>query len=86
MAVKAQLPFKTINFIYISNTNMNKKNTPGLFICVNGATERSFRERELLEFEEDEENSTPIDNDDDDNYDNTHLFCEEDNEEDYDLY
>ena len=39
---------------------------------------------ELLEFEE-EENIAPIDVDDDDNYDHTDLFCEEDNEEDYNL-
>ena len=36
----------------------------------------------LKEFEEEEENIAP---DDDDNYDNTDLFCEEDHEEDYDL-
>ena len=40
---------------------------------------------ELLEFEEEEENIAPIDIDDDHNYDNTDLFCEEDDEEDYDL-
>ena len=40
---------------------------------------------ELLVFEEEEENKAPIDIDDDDNYDNTDLFCEEDDEEDYDL-
>ena len=44
-------------------------------------TERSFRERELLEFEVEEENSTPINIEDDDNHDITYLFCEED----YDL-
>ena len=40
---------------------------------------------ELLEFEEEEENNAPIDTDDDDNYDNTDLFFEEVDEEDYDL-
>ena len=36
-----------------------------------------------MEFEEEEENNAPIDIDDDDSYNNTDLFCEED---DYDLY
>ena len=40
---------------------------------------------ELLKSEEEEDNKVPIDNDDEDNYDNTDLFCEEDDEEDYDL-
>ena len=40
---------------------------------------------ELLEFEEEEENNAPIDIDDDDNYKNADLICEEDDEEDYDL-
>ena len=31
------------------------------------------------------ENNALIDNDDDDNYDNTDLLCQEDDEEDYDL-
>ena len=39
----------------------------------------------LLEFEEGEEKFAPIDFDDDDNCDKTDLFCEEDDEEDYDL-
>ena len=61
-------------------------NTTEFLICVGGATERSFRKMELLkEFEEEEENNAPHDIDDDDNYDNTDLFCEEDHEEDYDL-
>ena len=33
---------------------------------------------QLLEFEEEEENNAPIDIDDDDNYNSTDLFCEED--------
>ena len=60
-------------------------NTAGLLIRVGGATERSFRKIELLEFEEEEENNAPIDFDYDNNYDNTDLFCEEDDDEDYDL-
>ena len=39
----------------------------------------------LLAFEEEEENCAPIAIDDDDKYDNTDLFCEEDDEEDNDL-
>ena len=59
--------------------------TVGLLLRVGGATEKFFRKMELLEFEEEEENNAPINIDDDDNYDNTELFCEEDDEEDYDL-
>ena len=40
---------------------------------------------ELLQFEEEEENNAPIDIDYDDNYDDTDLFCEEDDEEKSDL-
>ena len=40
---------------------------------------------ELLKFEEEGENNAPNDIDDDDNFDNTDLFCEEDDEEDKDL-
>ena len=40
---------------------------------------------ELLEFGKEEENIAHIDiDDDDDNYDNTDLFCEKDDEEKYD--
>ena len=39
----------------------------------------------MMELEVEDENNAPIDIDDDDNYDNTDLFCEEDDEEDYDL-
>ena len=61
-------------------------NTTEFLIRVGGATERSFRKLESLkEFEEEEENNAPDDIGDDDNYDNTDLFCEEDHEEDYDL-
>ena len=41
---------------------------------------------ELLEFEKDEENNAQIDFDDEDKYDNSDLLCEEDDEEDYDLF
>ena len=57
----------------------------GLLLRVGGATEKFFRKMELLEFEEEEEHNAPINIDDDDNYDNTELFCEEDDEEDYNL-
>ena len=40
---------------------------------------------ELLEFEKEEENNAPIDIDDDDKYDNSDLFCEEDDNEDFHL-
>ena len=40
---------------------------------------------ELLEFEEEQENNAPIDTDADNNYDNTDIFCEEDDEDDYEL-
>ena len=60
-------------------------NTTGLLIHVGKATETSFRKMELLEFEEKEENNAPTDIDDNDNYDNTDLFCEEEDEKDYDL-
>ena len=58
---------------------LEQLSTVGLFIRVDGAAERSFRKIELLEFEEEEENNSPIDIDDDVNY-NTDLFCEEDDE------
>ena len=61
-------------------------NTTEFLIRVGGATERSFRKMELLkEFEEEEENNALDDIDDDGNYYNTDLFCEEGREEDYDL-
>ena len=60
-------------------------NTAELNIRVGGATEKSFRKMKLLEFREEEENNAPIDIDDDDSYDNTDLFCEEEDEEDNDL-
>ena len=41
---------------------------------------------ELLEFEEQEENKAPIDIDDDDNYDDTDLYCEDVDKKDYNLY
>ena len=59
-------------------------NTAELLFVAGGATESTFRKIELFEFEEEEENNAPIDIDDDDNYDNTDLFCEEDEEKDYD--
>ena len=60
-------------------------NTTKFLIRVGGATERSFRKVELLKkFEEEEEENAPGDFDDDNNYDNTDLFCEEDHEKDYD--
>ena len=46
------------------------------------ATEKSFKKMELMYFEKEEENNAPIDIDDDDIYDNTDLFYEEDDEED----
>ena len=60
-------------------------NTAGLLIRVGGATDRFFRKMELLELEKEEENNAHIDINDDDSYDNTVLFCEEDDEEDYDF-
>ena len=60
-------------------------NTAGLLLGVGQATERSFGKMELSEFELEEKNDAPIDIDDDDKYDDTDLFNEEDNEEDYDL-
>ena len=49
-----------------------------------GTTEKSFRKMELLEFEEQGENNARFHiDDDDDNYDKTDLFREED-DEDYD--
>ena len=60
-------------------------NTAGLLIRVGGATERSFRKMELLKFEEEEENNAAIDNGNDDNCDNSDLFCEDDDDEDCDL-
>ena len=57
-----------------------------MLIRVCGATERSFRKIELLkEFKEEEENNAPNVIDDDNNFDNKDLFCEEEDEEDYDL-
>ena len=51
-------------------------NTTEFLIRVGGATERSFRKMELLkEIEEEEKNIAPDDIDDDNNYDNTDLFC-----------
>ena len=63
---------------------LEQLNTAGLFFGVGGAAERSFRELELLEFEEEEENSSPIEVDDDVKY-NTDLFCQENDEKDYEL-
>ena len=54
----------------------------GIFFCLGGATVRSFKKMEMVECEKEEENNAPIDIDDDDSYDNTDLFCEEDDEED----
>ena len=69
-----------IQFAHLSE----RINTEGLLIRVRGATERCFRKMELLDFEEEEENNAPIDIDDvDDNYDNTDLFSEEDDEDGY---
>ena len=55
----------------------------GLPIRVSGTTERSFRKTKLLEFEQGEEINAPIVFDDDNNYDNPDLLCEEDDEEGY---
>ena len=58
-------------------------NTAEFLIRVGGATERSFRKMELLkEFEEEEENNALDDVADDNNYDNSDLFCEEVDEKD----
>ena len=46
-------------------------------------SEKSFKK--LFGFEEEEENFAPTDIDDDDNSDNTKSFCEEADEEVYDL-
>ena len=74
-----------VQFAHLSE----RTNTEALLVGVGGATERSFRKIELLEIEEEEEeeeNFAAICNDDvDDNYDNTDIFCEQDGEEDYDL-
>ena len=59
--------------------------TAGLLTRVSGATETSFGKMELLEYGEEESNA-PTDIDDDDvKYEYTDLFCEDDDEEDYDL-
>ena len=58
-----------------------RKNAAVLLICDGGTTERSFGKMELLEFEEGEDNIAPIQIDDNDNYDDTDLFYEEDDEE-----
>ena len=60
-------------------------NTARLRISVGGATEKSFRKIELLELEGEEEKNTPTDIDYDHKFDRTDLFCEEDDEKDYDL-
>ena len=60
-------------------------NTTGLLVHGSGATERTFRRMELLEFEEEEKNNAPIDIVDDDNYDDADLFFETDDEQEYDL-
>ena len=61
-------------------------NTTGLLFSVAEAIETSFRMMKLLEFEEEEEIFAAIDIDNDDNYDNTDVFCEEDDtEENYDF-
>ena len=63
-----------------------RNNTREFLIGVGGATERSFRKIELLkEFVEEEENYAPDDVADDNNYDNSDVFCEEVDKEDYDL-
>ena len=54
----------------------------GVTYSVDGASERSFKKIKFLEFEEEEENNSPTDFDDD-GFDNTDLFCDEDDEEDY---
>ena len=60
-------------------------NTAGLLTRVGGASERSFREIELLKEFEEEENNAPDDVVDDDNYLSSDLFFEEVDGKDYDL-
>ena len=63
-----------------------KKISAGLLVRVGGATEKSFKKMKFLEVEEEEENIAHIGiNDEDDNYDNTDLLCEQDDGDDYNL-
>ena len=58
------------------NLQNGRNITTEFLIRVGGAPERSFRRMELMrEIEEEEENNAPDDIGDDDNYDNTDLFC-----------
>ena len=79
--MRVKLKTLQVQFTHLSE----RKNTARLFIRVGEVTEKSFRKMELLEFGEDEKNTAAIDNDDDDNFDNTDLFCVEDDKEEYDL-
>ena len=63
---------------------MNKKR--GVTYLRRWATARSFRNMEMLEFEKEEENNAPIYIDIADFYDNTDLFCEDDDKEDIDFW
>ena len=61
-------------------------NTVEFFNRVGGATERYFGKMEVLKkFEGEEKNNAPDDVDGDDSHNNRDLFCEEVDEEDYDL-
>ena len=68
--MRVKLKTLQVHFAHLSE----RMNTAGILIRVGGATERSFRKKELLEFEEEEESNTTIHIDDDDNYDKTDLF------------
>ena len=76
------MKLKTLQ-VQLAHLSERRINNAGLLNRVGGATESSFRKMDLLEFEEEEENNARIDIDVDDNFDNTDLFCEEDDEEGY---
>ena len=66
--------------------NIQQINTAVLCIRVSGANARSFRQIDLLEFEEEEENIAPSDTDDDNKYERNDPFCAEDDEKHYSLW
>ena len=61
-------------------------NTVKFIICVFGSTGRSFRNIEMAKkIEEEEERNAPVDVADDSNYEKSDLFCEEADDEGYNL-
>ena len=78
---KVESEIKTLK-VQLKHLSKRRITNAGLLIRVGGATERSFRKMELLEFEEKEENNARIDIDVDGNFDNTDLFCGEVDEDD----